>query len=161
MGWHRSATYWTTFDLGYSCPRVDLLAGQPGHAEGSHYLVHENEQLMQRLIAFAKRTYFLCRVLLRDHLARHIADQLFRSASSSGANYAEARVAASARDRIHKMRISLKELNETTYWLQLIGETELIHSDRISDLQDECQQLSKIFNSSIHNRRKREITSDL
>jgi four helix bundle protein len=48
-----------------------------------------------------------------------IAKQLLRSATSIGANVFEAQYSESRLDFIHKMKIALKEANETYYWLSL------------------------------------------
>lgn len=46
--------------------------------------------------------------------------QLIKSATSSGANYEEAQGASSRADFINKVRISLKEMRESNYWLRVI-----------------------------------------
>ena len=46
----------------------------------------------------------------------------FKSATSVGANYEEAQGAASMADFACKLRIALKELRESNYWLRLICE---------------------------------------
>lgn len=46
--------------------------------------------------------------------------QILKSGTSIGANYCEALGAESPQDFIHKVAISLKEANETYYWLDLI-----------------------------------------
>ena len=46
--------------------------------------------------------------------------QILKSGTSIGANYCEALGAESLQDFIHKVAISLKEANETYYWLDLI-----------------------------------------
>lgn len=48
-----------------------------------------------------------------------IAQQLLKSGTSIGANVKEAQNAESKADFIHKMKIALKEADETDYWLQL------------------------------------------
>ena len=48
-----------------------------------------------------------------------MANQLFRSGTSIGANVKEAQNAESKADFIHKMKISIKEVEETEYWLLL------------------------------------------
>ncbi|MEN9348956.1 MAG: hypothetical protein RLZZ77_2467 [Bacteroidota bacterium] len=48
--------------------------------------------------------------------------QFKRSVSSIGANIREAVYAESRKDFIHKLKISLKETNESRYWLQLISQ---------------------------------------
>lgn len=49
-----------------------------------------------------------------------LASQLVRSGTSVGANIVEAQRAESKKDFIHKLRISLKEADETKYWLRII-----------------------------------------
>lgn len=48
-----------------------------------------------------------------------ISNQLLKSGTSIGANIHEAQNAESRMDFIHKMKIALKELEETKYWLIL------------------------------------------
>jgi four helix bundle protein len=48
-----------------------------------------------------------------------IAKQLLRSGTSIGANVREAQNAESRADFIHKIKIALKEVEETQYWLEL------------------------------------------
>ena len=49
-----------------------------------------------------------------------MSKQVFRSGTSIGANIREAQHAQSDADFLSKMQISLKECNETDYWLQLL-----------------------------------------
>ena len=49
----------------------------------------------------------------------NIANQLSRSATSIGANVAEAQSSESASDFVHKMKIAQKEAHETEYWLKM------------------------------------------
>jgi four helix bundle protein len=49
----------------------------------------------------------------------HLANQLFRSGTSIGANVREAQNAESRADFIHKMKISAKETEEAMYWLEI------------------------------------------
>ena len=48
-----------------------------------------------------------------------VANQLLRAGTSIGANVHEAQNAESRADFIHKIKIALKELEETKYWLLL------------------------------------------
>lgn len=48
-----------------------------------------------------------------------IANQILKSGTSIGANVREAQNAESKTDFIHKIRIALKEVEETEYWLEL------------------------------------------
>lgn len=57
--------------------------------------------------------------ILRNERRYALADQLFRSGCSIGANVKEAQSAESRADFIHKMKIANKEAEETEYWLEL------------------------------------------
>jgi four helix bundle protein len=48
-----------------------------------------------------------------------LANQLFKSGTSIGANCMEAQNAESKADFVHKMKIAAKEAEETQYWLML------------------------------------------
>lgn len=51
------------------------------------------------------------------------ASQLFRSGTSIGANIREAGNSESRADFIHKLKIAIKEAEETEYWLDLLRDT--------------------------------------
>ena len=53
-----------------------------------------------------------------------ISKQLLKSGTSIGANVFEAQHSESRIDFIHKMKIALKEANETLYWLTLCEKME-------------------------------------
>jgi four helix bundle protein len=61
-------------------------------------------------------------IILKE--ARHfeIGSQIVRSGTSIGANVREGQRAESKRDFNHKLKIALKEADETRYWLDLINE---------------------------------------
>lgn len=56
---------------------------------------------------------------LRDQKRFSFSDQVLRSGCSIGANVKEAQGAESKADFIHKMKIAMKEAEETEYWLEL------------------------------------------
>ena len=56
---------------------------------------------------------------LTDKRKFPLANQLFKSGTSIGANVREAQNAESRNDFIHKMKIAAKEADETEYWLLL------------------------------------------
>ena len=60
--------------------------------------------------------------------------QLMKSGTSIGANIREAKYAESKNDFIHKYKISLKEANETEYWIELLFESELMDKDVFNEL---------------------------
>ena len=92
-------------------------------------------------------------MLPRDAAGRHLAIQLFRCATSPGANYEEARAAESAADFIHKTSIAAKEMRETRFWLALLDRSGWLKRD-LSLLVDEAQQLAAILGASVRTARR-------
>ena len=91
----------------------------------------------------------LARDLQDDAQSKHLAMQLFRSATGAGANYAEARGAESRLDFIHKLRIADKEVRETHYWLQLVRGIEYEVNEDVSRLITIADRLIGILYRSI------------
>ena len=107
------------------------------------------DDLAERLLDFAARVGKVVDALPESRLGRHIAGQLVRSGTSPAPNYAEACGAESRRDFVHKLSIALKELRESRCWIQLIIKAELLPEQRLSEILDECEQLSAIVAKSI------------
>ena len=110
--------------------------------------------LEQRVADFAARVIGVCEKLPDRMGSRHLQDQLFRSATSVAANYAEACVPESRRDFAHKMEVALKELVETRMWFRIIAKREYIKPELLVNLMDELEELVKIFHSSIKTARR-------
>ncbi len=73
-----------------------------------------------------------------------------RSGTSVGANSREAQRAESKADFRHKLRIALKEADETRYWLELINEKLVDVDEELLKQNDEIIRiLVSIINSSI------------
>ena len=75
-----------------------------------------------------------------------IAGQLLRSGTSIGANVFEAQHAESRMDFIHKLKIAIKEANETLYWLILCERAESYPS---SSLRNSAEELIRIISKII------------
>lgn len=78
--------------------------------------------------------------------------QLFRSATSIGANVREAQNAESMRDFIHKMKIAAKEADETQYWLMLCDHSESYPNCK--NLLGRIAEIQKILTTIISTSRK-------
>ena len=76
-----------------------------------------------------------------------MSSQLFRSATSIGANVREAQNAESKRDFIHKMKIAAKEADETEYWLHLCDSSPLLPDSGI--LKQEIVSIHKVLGKII------------
>lgn len=78
-----------------------------------------------------------------------VGKQFLRSATSVGANLAEAGAGETRRDFIHKHAIAQKELKETRYWLRLMAEAKLVPAARLSNLMQETEELIAIVTTII------------
>ena len=72
-----------------------------------------------------------------------------RSGTSPAPNYAEAPGAESRADFMHKLKLALKELNESCVWLRMICRAKLLRESLLLELIDENEQLCRIVNSSV------------
>jgi len=111
-------------------------------------------ELERRLVHFATNIIKLSGQLRSDPESRHIATQILRSGTAAAPNYAEARSAESRADFIHKLKVALKELNETSIWLRVIQGSFAVNSDFLSGLVAENQELCKILLASIQTARR-------
>ena len=96
---------------------------------------------------FALRIIKLYKFLSEEKKEQIISRQLYRSGTSIGANLAESVFASSSADFIHKMKIALKEANETIYWLELLLAAEYI-SDK--EYQSISQDLKIIIGTLVN-----------
>ena len=113
-------------------------------------------ELEDRIVRFAARCVKVCAALpVKAIGSASFADQLFRSSTSIAANYAEACEAESAKDFVHKLKVSMKELSETRIWLRLIGEAGYIEKAKLVDLVSESRELSRILSASVTTTKKK------
>ena len=113
------------------------------------------DELEDRLINFAVRIIKLSARLPRTPAGRHIAGQILRAGTSPAPNYGEARGAESHADFVHKVRIVLKELNETCIWLRIIDRSQLLPSHLLVEIMTEGRELCRIFTSSLKTARRK------
>lgn len=88
--------------------------------------------------------------LLEEKRKYVISRQLLKSGTSIGANIREAQNAESKSDFIHKIKIALKELEETEYWLEICKAVESYPDcdNLIDDLLEIRKILAKIISTS-------------
>jgi four helix bundle protein len=118
-------------------------------------MMAKGDDIETSLVDFAVRIIKLCDSLPKTRSGNHLADQLLRSGTAPAAHYAEARGAESTKDFLHKLKIGLKELNETRIWLQIIIKSSLIQQNRLGDLYQEADELCRIINASIKTTKSR------
>lgn len=78
-----------------------------------------------------------------------LSKQYLRSSTSVGANIREAKNAQSKRDFIHKLSISLKECDESLYWLQLLKESNFIDAEQFANLVGQADELLRMLRGSV------------
>lgn len=113
------------------------------------------DELEEPLIDFAVRIVKLSANLPRTPAGKHIAGQILRSGTSPAPNYGEARGAESHADFVHKLRIVLKELNETSIWLRVIKRSRILKPELLTEIIQENPELCRIFTTSLKTARKR------
>ncbi len=98
---------------------------------------------------FAKRIVVLCRDIKQNSRESVLTNQLLRSGTSIGANIYEAQYAQGTKDFISKFEISLKEVYETEYWLELLFETGYMNEQTYKPIQNDCGAIRRMLISSI------------
>ncbi|WP_340156318.1 four helix bundle protein [uncultured Winogradskyella sp.] len=107
--------------------------------------------LTERLEDFAAAIIILYDKKPLSYAGDYLAKQLIRSSCSSALNYGEALGAGTDKDKINKLRISLKELRESQRNLNIQSKAQLFSEESLSKLKDENDQLIRIMVTRIKN----------
>lgn len=114
--------------------------------EWGEVLVEEGvRDLRVRTKGFALRVISLVGAMPKTMESQVLGRQLIRSGTSVGANYREAYRSRSKAEFIAKIGDCLKELDETSYWLELILEAKIFSEQRLQPILAECDELLAIF----------------
>src|SRR5581483_6445246 len=105
----------------------------------------DGKDLRQRTKEFALQIISMFSELPKTTQAKLLGKQVLRSATSVGANYREAYRARSRAEFIAKCGDSLRELEETAYWLELLVDGKIVPADKFSTVRGECDELIAIF----------------
>ena len=103
---------------------------------------------------FAARIINLYKYLAKKNNEYVLSKQILRCGTSIGAMIREAEQAESKADFIHKLSISLKEANETEYWLLLLVETDYIEKKMFDSLFSDNKDLIKLITTIIKSTKK-------
>lgn len=114
----------------------------------------KKDDLRTRTRDFALRIVRMFTRLPKTTVALVLGKQVLRSGTSVGANYCEAYRGRSKAEFIAKCGDSLRELEETNYWLELLVEGEIVRSEKLAALRQECDELTAIFVTIIRNARE-------
>ena len=110
----------------------------------------QNSILLDKSLRFSARIVKLCRYLSDKRRDTVISKQIFRSATSIGANANEAIYAVSKADFVSKLHISLKEAAETEYWLKLLMLSESISEKEGESLLKDCLEIKRILVATLN-----------
>lgn len=105
--------------------------------------------IVSKSYAFALGIIGLYKTLSSEKKEYVLSKQILRSGTSIGANVHEAVASESKKDFIHKLGIAVKEARETSYWLNLLKDSEYITQQEFDKLNKSCNELIKILNSII------------
>ena len=100
-----------------------------------------SKSLREKSFTFALRIVKLVQMLEDGNRQWVLTRQLLKSGTSIGANIREARFAQSAADFVSKLSISLKEGEETAYWLELLHASGYIAKEDFEALSLELNWL--------------------
>lgn len=78
-----------------------------------------------------------------------VGKQLLRAGTSIGAHYREAARARSDNEFTSKLEVALMELDETSYWIELIIDANWIDAEKVAPLLAETNELISIFTSMV------------
>jgi four helix bundle protein len=105
--------------------------------------------LKEKSYKFAVRIVRLTQFLQQEKNEFILSKQNMRSGSAIGALIREAEFAQSNADFINKFSVSLKEANETDYWLSLLKDTGYIETKLYDSLIIDCKELISLLVSTI------------
>jgi four helix bundle protein len=112
-------------------------------------------ELLSRVECCCDRVLKIVSTLQAAGQPRWLTDQLARAITSVGANCFEADQARSRLDVCKCLGIAVKELNETRFWIRLIGRNGWLEASRPASLEGECLEIQRILNAMIVNTRRR------
>jgi four helix bundle protein len=110
---------------------------------------------MKENLVKSKSFKFSIRIVkLYQYLCEHkkefvLSKQLLRSGTSVGAMVREAEHAESKLDFKHKMAIAQKEINETIYWLELLGATDYLTTEQFESVNIDAIEIIKLITTII------------
>lgn len=103
---------------------------------------------------FAIRIVKLTQYLQENRNEYVLSRQVMKSGTAIGALIREAEFGQSKADFINKISITLKESNETTYWLSLLYDTTYIDDKSFNSLKNDCLELISLLVSTVKTAKK-------
>jgi four helix bundle protein len=108
-------------------------------------------EFLERVEVFGSRMIDLAVAIRRKVPSQRIVDQMIGSGTSVGSNVFEADEAMSMADFIKCVGISVKEVNESRYWIRMTARKGWVASKRLGSLEAECLELKRFMGAMIAN----------
>ncbi len=115
--------------------------------------------LYNKSYSFAIRVVNAYKFLTKEKNEYVLSKQLLRSGTAIGALIREAKFAQSTADFINKLSISLKEANETQYWIELLHDTGYIDDTTFKSIYNEASELTALLVSIVKTTKLNSTTS--
>ena len=107
------------------------------------------EELKERFRKFSVKIIKMVNTMPNNIAGNAIAKQIVRSGTSPSANYRAACIAKSDKDFLNKLRMVQEEIDETSHWLNLIIDSEMLPKSKVQDLYEESIELRRITTKAI------------
>jgi four helix bundle protein len=105
--------------------------------------------LEERLIQYALNILEIVERLPNTYAGKYFGNQLVRCGTSPAFHYSEAKSAESRKDFVHKLKVGLKELRESSTNMKVIRKKPLLKDLILDNTLNECEELISIFVKSI------------
>jgi len=115
----------------------------------------ESKDLKQRTKNFALRIIRMYCALPKSTETQILGRQILKSGTSVGAHYREGMRARSDAEFISKLEGGMQELEETEYWLELLGESNILSPGKLLGLTQEADELMALLTTSVKTVKKR------
>ncbi len=124
--------------------------------------MNENKDniIVKKSYSFALEVIKIYKFLINEKKEYVLSKQMLRSGTSIGANIHEATAGESKKDFIHKLGIGVKEARETSYWLNLLKDSDYVNDEQFKNLNSNCDEGIRILNSIILTTKERYFKSE-
>ena len=109
------------------------------------YKGDKHSDILERALRFVVVVVRMVNKFPKTTAGFKIGDQIIRSSGSIGANIAEAKVARSKKEFISCYGISLREAEETKYWLRVIEKLGFVINSSVKIMIKENTEIIKII----------------
>lgn len=116
--------------------------------------MNKNNPVVDKSKAFALRIIKMYKYLTETKKEFILSKQVLRSGTSVGANIREGIRGQSKPDFYSKLNISLKEAEETLYWLELLYESDYLPEVEYKSIYSDCEEIVKLLVSITKTQKK-------